>query len=157
MDVPMTNPVAETLEERSVRETAERERARREEATQVANIVVPAEIEKRRVETLAEAEAQAIEEALVASRGNRTRAAKLLGISAEGLTDAAKKVVAATVGSLCDLIGSGFTSIRPAGKTVNDSAKATASPTIIIQPKSITGRISLTNNEPNATMVVMAV
>ncbi|MDX1456508.1 MAG: sigma 54-interacting transcriptional regulator [Marinobacter sp.] len=32
-------------------------------------------------QTLAEAEAQAIEEALVASRGNRTRAAKLLGIS----------------------------------------------------------------------------
>lgn len=31
--------------------------------------------------TIAEAEAQAIEEALVASRGNRTRAAKLLGIS----------------------------------------------------------------------------
>ncbi len=31
--------------------------------------------------TLADAEAQAIEEALVASRGNRTRAAKLLGIS----------------------------------------------------------------------------
>ena len=32
-------------------------------------------------ETLAEAEAQAVEEALVASRGNRTKAAKLLGIS----------------------------------------------------------------------------
>jgi transcriptional regulator with PAS, ATPase and Fis domain len=32
-------------------------------------------------QTLAEAEAHAIEEALVASRGNRTRAAKLLGIS----------------------------------------------------------------------------
>lgn len=32
-------------------------------------------------QTLAEAEAQAIEDALVASRGNRTRAAKLLGIS----------------------------------------------------------------------------
>jgi len=31
--------------------------------------------------TLADAESQAIEEALVASRGNRTRAAKLLGIS----------------------------------------------------------------------------
>ena len=31
--------------------------------------------------TLADAEAQAIEEALLASRGNRTRAAKLLGIS----------------------------------------------------------------------------
>ena len=32
-------------------------------------------------QTLADAEAQAIEAALVASRGNRTRAAKLLGIS----------------------------------------------------------------------------
>lgn len=32
-------------------------------------------------ETLAEAEAQAVEEALVASRGNRTKAARLLGIS----------------------------------------------------------------------------
>jgi DNA-binding NtrC family response regulator len=31
--------------------------------------------------TLAEAEAQAIAEALVASRGNRTKAARLLGIS----------------------------------------------------------------------------
>jgi flotillin len=39
---------------------AERERARREEATQVANIVVPAEIEKRRVEVIAEAEAERI-------------------------------------------------------------------------------------------------
>ena len=36
---------------------------------------------RRLAETLAEAEAQAVEEALVASRGNRTKAARLLGIS----------------------------------------------------------------------------
>lgn len=41
-------------------ENAERERAKREQATQYANIVVPAEIEKKRVETLAEAEAERI-------------------------------------------------------------------------------------------------
>ncbi len=39
---------------------AEQERASREEATQNANIVVPATIEKRRIETLAEAEAEKI-------------------------------------------------------------------------------------------------
>lgn len=39
---------------------AEQERAKREEASQMANIVVPAEIEKRRIETLAEADAEKI-------------------------------------------------------------------------------------------------
>ena len=39
-------------------ETAERVRAKKEQATQYANIVVPAEIEKARIETLAEAEAE---------------------------------------------------------------------------------------------------
>lgn len=39
-------------------ESAERQRAKREEATRTADIVVPAEIEKRRIETLAEAEAE---------------------------------------------------------------------------------------------------
>ena len=39
-------------------ETAERVRAKKEQATQYANIVVPAEIEKSRIETLAEAEAE---------------------------------------------------------------------------------------------------
>ncbi|MFA4943891.1 MAG: SPFH domain-containing protein [Lentisphaeria bacterium] len=41
-------------------ETAERQRAKREEATQYANIVVPAEIERRRIETIAEADAEKI-------------------------------------------------------------------------------------------------
>jgi flotillin len=39
-------------------EEAERQRAKREEQSQIANIIIPAEIEKRRVETLAEAEAE---------------------------------------------------------------------------------------------------
>ncbi len=39
-------------------ESAERQRAKREEATQVANIIVPADIEKRRIEILAEAQAE---------------------------------------------------------------------------------------------------
>ena len=39
-------------------ENAERIRAKKEQATQYANIVVPAEIEKARIETLAEAEAE---------------------------------------------------------------------------------------------------
>ena len=39
-------------------EAAERIRAKKEQATQYANIVVPAEIEKARIETLAEAEAE---------------------------------------------------------------------------------------------------
>ncbi len=52
---------AQALQEAyTAEEQAERERARREEATQVANIVVPAEIEKRRIETIAEAEAEKI-------------------------------------------------------------------------------------------------
>ncbi|MEM7014379.1 MAG: SPFH domain-containing protein [Verrucomicrobiota bacterium] len=41
-------------------ETAERQRAKREEATQYANVVVPAEVEKQRIETLAEAEAERV-------------------------------------------------------------------------------------------------
>jgi len=41
-------------------ELAERERANREKATQYANIVVPAEVEKQKIETLAEAEAERV-------------------------------------------------------------------------------------------------
>lgn len=41
-------------------EIAERERANREKATQYANIVVPAEVDKQKIETLAEAEAERV-------------------------------------------------------------------------------------------------
>ncbi|MGC9329391.1 MAG: flotillin domain-containing protein, partial [Candidatus Hinthialibacter sp.] len=52
---------AQALQEAyTAEEQSERERAKREEATQNANIVVPAEIEKRRIETLAEADAEKI-------------------------------------------------------------------------------------------------
>ncbi len=44
----------------SSEEQAERERANREKATQYANIVVPAEVEKQKIETLAEAEAERV-------------------------------------------------------------------------------------------------
>ena len=50
---------AKALEEAyASEETAERARAKREQATQHANIVVPAEIEKAKIETLAEADAE---------------------------------------------------------------------------------------------------
>ncbi|MEM9400277.1 MAG: SPFH domain-containing protein [Verrucomicrobiota bacterium] len=50
---------AKALEEAYASEkTAENERAERDKATQYADIVVPAEIEKKRIETLAEAEAE---------------------------------------------------------------------------------------------------
>jgi len=52
---------AQALEEAyQAEEKAEKQRAKREEATQGANIIVPVEIEKRRIETLAEAEAEKI-------------------------------------------------------------------------------------------------
>ena len=52
---------AQALQESyTAEELAERERARREEATQVANIIVPAEIQKRQIEILAEADAEKI-------------------------------------------------------------------------------------------------
>ncbi len=50
---------AQALEEAyASEEVAERARAKREQATQHANIVVPAEIEKAKIETLAEADAE---------------------------------------------------------------------------------------------------
>ena len=50
---------AQALEEAyASEEAAERARAQKEQATQYANVVVPAEIEKARIETLAEAEAE---------------------------------------------------------------------------------------------------
>ncbi|MEC9327977.1 MAG: SPFH domain-containing protein, partial [Verrucomicrobiota bacterium] len=52
---------AQALEEAYISEkTAEQGRGEREKATQYANIVVPAEIEKQKIETLAEADAEKI-------------------------------------------------------------------------------------------------
>ncbi len=52
---------AEALKEAyTAEQQAEEERAKREKSTQYANIVVPAEIEKQKIETLAEAEAEKI-------------------------------------------------------------------------------------------------
>jgi flotillin len=52
---------AQALEESyAAEQAAERVRAEKEEATQYANVLVPADIEKRRIETLAEAEAERI-------------------------------------------------------------------------------------------------
>ncbi len=52
---------AQALQEAFVaEEETERQRAKKEEAMQVANVIVPAEIKKREIETLAEAEAEKI-------------------------------------------------------------------------------------------------
>ena len=52
---------AQALEEAyRAEEISERQRAKREEATQSANVIVPAEIKKREIETLAEAEAERV-------------------------------------------------------------------------------------------------
>ncbi len=52
---------AQALEESFIaEEAAERSRARREEATKMADIVVPAQIKKKEIETLAEAEAERV-------------------------------------------------------------------------------------------------
>ena len=74
---------AQALQEAyTAEEQAERERARREEATQVANIVVPAEIEKRRIETLAEAEAERIRRT---KRGEADGVLSMMTAEADGL------------------------------------------------------------------------
>ncbi len=62
-------------------ETAERQRAKREQATQQANIVVPAEIEKQRIETLAEARA---EETRRTRKGEADGLRSMLEAEAEG-------------------------------------------------------------------------
>ena len=52
---------AQALEESyKAEEAAERQRAEREQATQTANVIVPAEIKKREIEILAEAEAERV-------------------------------------------------------------------------------------------------
>ena len=74
---------AQALQEAYTAEAqAERERASREEATQVANIVVPAQIEKRRVETIAEAEAERIRRT---KRGEADGILSLMTAEADGL------------------------------------------------------------------------
>ncbi len=74
---------AQALQEAySAEETAERQRAKREEATQVANIIVPAEIEKRRVETIAEAEAERIRRT---KRGEADGVLSMMTAEADGL------------------------------------------------------------------------
>ena len=47
--------------------------------------------------------------------------------------------------------------IRITGNSRKDVRKVTPSPRVIIQPKSITGLISLTTSDPNPIMVVSAV
>jgi len=63
-------------------EEAERQRAKREEATQAANVIVPAEIKKREVETLAEAEA---EKTRRLKKGEADGLRSLMEAEAEGL------------------------------------------------------------------------
>lgn len=63
-------------------ETAERQRAKREEATQAANIIVPAEIKKREIETLAEAEAEKMRRL---KKGEADGLRAMLEAEAEGL------------------------------------------------------------------------
>ena len=63
-------------------ELSEQERARREAATQRANVVVPAEIEKQKIETLAEAEAEKVRRI---KRGEADGLRSMLEAEAEGL------------------------------------------------------------------------
>ncbi len=63
-------------------EAAELERAKKEAASQEANIIVPVEIEKRRIETLAEAEAEKVRRL---KRGEADGVRSLMEAEAEGL------------------------------------------------------------------------
>jgi len=74
---------AQALEEAYKAErTAEQVRADREQATQYANVVVPAEIEKQRIETLAEAEAERTRRV---KRGEADGVRMVMEAEAEGL------------------------------------------------------------------------
>ena len=53
--------------------------------------------------------------------------------------------------------GRSGSSTTTAGKSMNATARATATPMVIIQPKSITGTMPELTSEPKATMVVRAV
>ena len=59
--------------------------------------------------------------------------------------------------SLPDPGVSGFKSTSAAGKKMKIRIKAREIPLVMIQPKSITGRMPLTKREQKATMVVIAV
>ena len=76
-------------------ELAETERANREKATQYANIVVPAEIDKQKIETLAEAEAE---------RVRRTRKGEADGIRLVKQAEADGVTVDELVDRLLDLV-----------------------------------------------------
>ena len=74
---------AQALQEAyAAEEAAERERAKREEATQEANVLVAAEIEKKRIETLAEADAEKIRRL---KKGEADGLLSMMGAEAEGL------------------------------------------------------------------------
>lgn len=74
---------AQALQESySAEEAAEIERAKREAATQEANVIVPVEIEKRRIETMAEADAERIRRT---KRGEADGIQSLMEAEAEGL------------------------------------------------------------------------
>lgn len=74
---------AQALQESySAEEAAEIERAKREAATQEANVIVPVEIEKRRIETMAEADAEKIRRI---KRGEADGIQSLMEAEAEGL------------------------------------------------------------------------
>ena len=61
------------------------------------------------------------------------------------------------VASLLDTDLLGFIKTSKAGNITKEKIKANEIPIVIIHPKSITGRISLTTRELKATMVVIAV
>ena len=74
---------AQALEESyKAEEAAERQRAKREEASQSANVLVPAEIKKREIETLAEADAEKIRRI---KKGEADGLRSMMEAEAEGL------------------------------------------------------------------------
>ncbi len=95
---------AQALEEAYQAErAAEQMRADREQATQYANVVVPAEIERQRIETLAEAEAERIRRL---KRGEADGVRMVMEAEAEGLkaqltrkAEGLRQIVAAAGGS----------------------------------------------------------
>ena len=66
-------------------------------------------------------------------------------------------MVSRLVMSWAETEGFGAIIFRNEGKKMNATTNARAMPSVIIHPKSMTGRIPLTTSEQNATMVVTAV